>query len=420
MGWQSEFLKGNQYSQAAIELVDEAEQQLKDVFKHFEGIALFNQNKLLNAFIENKVATRHFASSTGYGYADEGRDTLDRIFAEVMGSEDAIVRPQIASGTHAIALCLTALLKQGDTLLCVTGAPYDTIRDTIGITGDSPLSLKNMGVTYKQLELKGSLIDIEQAVEASKNAGFIYIQRSRGYDWRDSLSVEHIQKCVEAIKAVNRGCIVFVDNCYGEFVDKQEPTEVGADIIAGSLIKNPGGGIAPTGGYIAGRAHLVDIAAQRLTAPGIGREVGSYAFGYTAYYQGLFLAPHVVAQSLKGAALFAGVFESLGHETSPKSTELRNDIIQAIQFSSEENLVDFCRAVQAASPVDGHVVPFAWDMPGYQHQVIMASGAFISGSSIELSADAPIKQPYIAYVQGGLTYEHAKLAVLKVLTSLRV
>ncbi|MDL2289574.1 methionine gamma-lyase family protein [Clostridia bacterium OttesenSCG-928-F22] len=405
-------------SKKAFSMVVEAEKALKGQFSAFEETAFLNQQKVLCAFEANEIAIRHFAPSTGYGYGDEGRDMLERLFANVFCAEDALVRPQIVSGTHAIALSLQGILHTGDIMVSGTGKPYDTMEQVIGISGEAPGSLKNMGVEYRQVELLNGALDIPAILAHTKDATVLFLQRSRGYEWREALLLTQMKQCIAQVKAQNPACVVVVDNCYGEFTEVFEPLEMGADIIAGSLIKNPGGGIAPTGGYIAGKSALVDEIAQRLTCPGLGKEVGSYAQSYAPFYQGFFLAPHVVCQSLKGATLFSKVFEMLGYETLPASTAHRGDIIQSVRLQSEEQLIALCRAIQKASPVDSHVTPYPWDMPGYQHQVIMAAGAFVEGASLELSADAPIKKPYTAYIQGGLTYEHCKLAVLRVLSSL--
>ncbi|MGI6169641.1 MAG: aminotransferase class I/II-fold pyridoxal phosphate-dependent enzyme [Christensenellales bacterium] len=403
----------------AAEIVSRAHRELGEVFQGFEKTALANQNKVLNAFREQNIAVRHFTPTTGYGYGDDGRDALDRVFASALRTQDALVRPQIVSGTHAIVLSLQGLLQPGDTLVSATGKPYDTIEQAIGISGDAPGSLKSFSVSYLQSELNpdGSL-NMQAIVALAKDAKVVFFQRSRGYAWRKAIELEEMGRCIREIKKVNPTCAIVVDNCYGEFVEEQEPTDVGADLIAGSLIKNPGGGLAPTGGYVAGKATLVERVAQRLTCPGIGREVGSYAQSYRPFYQGLFLAPHTVCQALKGAALFARIFEIMGMKTLPLSTSRRSDIIQSVQFEKEEMLVKFCQTIQSISPVDSHVLPYPWEMPGYQDQVIMAAGAFVEGSSIELSADGPIKPPYIAYLQGGLTYEHCILAAFHVAKAL--
>jgi cystathionine beta-lyase family protein involved in aluminum resistance len=406
------------FSSDVIQRVSAAHDSLSDVFRNFEEIALFNQQKVLRAFWHYKLAPRHFTPTTGYGYGDDGRDLLDQIYAHVFQTEDALVRTQIVSGTHAIALAMHGLLEAGDTLVSCTGKPYDTLEPAIGINSSTPGSLIQRQINYEQIELIQTGLDYEGIAKAAKTANVMFLQRSRGYEWRDSLSLKDLQKSCNTIKQANPDCMILIDNCYGEFTNREEPSRFGADIIAGSLIKNPGGGLAPTGGYVAGRHDLVERIAERLTCPGLGREVGSYAQTYAPFFQGLFLAPHTVCQALKGAALFARVFEQLNMKTTPGSDAVRNDIIQAIRFQDEESLVKFIQCIQAVSPVDSYVTPYPWDMPGYQHQVIMAAGAFVEGASIELSADAPIKEPYTAYLQGGLTYEHCVLALMQVLTQL--
>lgn len=398
-------------------LITEAEKQLFDVFSRIESIALENQNKVLNGFKENRIALRHFAPTTGYGYDDVGRDTLGKLYSYVFDAESALVSPLIANGTHAISTVLFGLLRPGDIMYSVTGNPYDTLLDVV--SGENIGSLKDYGVSFEKTDLNNGAIDFD-AIEKKLteiSPKIVFIQRSRGYNWRSALSIQDIEKIVNLVRKFTDASIV-VDNCYGEFTDICEPTGVGADVIVGSLIKNPGGGIAPTGGYIAGKAALVEQISYRLTAPGIGSEVGSYAFGYQYFYQGFFLAPHVVSQALKAAALFSYVMTKIGYKTLPEFNEKQNDIITSIQFNTAEELIAFCQTVQSCSPVDSHVEPQPWDMPGYKHQVIMAAGAFVEGSSIEMSADAPIKEPYIAYFQGSLTYEHAKIALNSVLSKL--
>jgi cystathionine beta-lyase family protein involved in aluminum resistance len=407
------------FDKKPLEFVESAESELKDVFKRFEAIGLNNQMKVLDAFHHEKVAPRHFMPTSGYGYDDIGRDTLERVFARVFGAEDALVRPQIVSGTHAIAIALFGALMPGDTLLSATGKPYDTLESAIGISGDAHGSLTAYGVNYKQVELlSDGNIDAETVVSASVGAKVVYFQRSRGYAWRNAVTIDMLRPVFARIHEINPKTVIIVDNCYAEFTDIIEPTQIGADIIVGSLIKNPGGGLAPTGGYIVGTSVCISLIENRLTSPGIGREVGSYAGSYTPFYQGLFLAPHVTIQALKSAALFARVFERIGMETLPSSTAQRADIVQSLRFGSADELIGFCRSIQSVSPIDSHVVPEPWDMPGYQHKVIMAAGTFVQGASIELSADAPIKAPYTAYIQGALTYEHGKIAVINALDAL--
>ncbi len=393
------------------QIINNAESALKKRFHQIDEIALYNQEKVLMGFKENRIALRHFAGTNGYGYDDTGRDTLCRLYADVFDTESAIVSPLIANGTHAISTALFGLLRPNDLMLSITDNPYDTLMDVI--EGEGIGSLKDFGVNFDKIPLTNEgKIDIDGTIEQikDKKPALIFIQRSRGYNWRAALSVNEIGEAVKEIKKITNAPIV-VDNCYGEFTDKIEPTSVGADVIIGSLIKNPGGGLAPTGGYIAGKSKYIDLIAGRLTAPGIGMEVGSYAYGYQYYYQGFFIAPHVTAQALKASALFSKVFSDLGYETLPIFSEQQNDIITSIKFKTKEELIDFCQAIQIYSPIDSHVVPEPWDMPGYRHQVIMAAGAFVQGASIEMSADAPIKEPYIAYLQGALTYEHAKVTL---------
>ena len=375
----------------------------------------------MDAFRAEHVAVRHFAPTTGYGYGDDGRDALERIFARIFGCEDALVRPSIASGTHALALCLFGLLRPGDVLVAGSGKPYDTLESVIGLTGDAGQgSLREYGIGYAQVDLKDDDVDLPALLQALKDprAKVVALQRSRGYDWRASLTVERLGEVAQAVHAARPDVVVMVDNCYGEFVCDKEPTHLGCDIAVGSLIKNPGGGLAPTGGYLVGRADLVEKCACRLTSPGIGREVGSYLGGYDRFYQGLFLAPHVVSQAVKGAMLAAAVFTQLGLAVSPGPEDPRSDIIQAIRFEDPEKLIAFCQGIQYASPIDSHVTPEPWDMPGYQDPVIMAAGTFVSGASIELSADAPIRAPYIGYMQGGLTLAHVRYALEHVLRHL--
>ncbi|MCI8412694.1 MAG: hypothetical protein HFE47_01170 [Clostridia bacterium] len=382
-------------------------------FAHIDAIAYANQVKVLQAFQNHKIALRHFAPTTGYGYDDIGRDSLSAVFAQIFEAESAIVSPMIASGTHAISLMLFGILRPKDILLSVSGDVYDTLQGVI--TGVGNGSLKDYGIGYEKVELKNGKFNYAAILNAIEkwHPKVVFIQRSRGYNWRKAFSAEEIQTVCEFIKKHAQNIIIAVDNCYGEFVSTSEPTALGADICAGSMIKNPGGGLAPTGGYIAGKADLIQAVGNRMTAPGVGTEIGSYAADYRPYFQGLFMAPHVTAQALKGAVLFSHVFSSLGYKTLPEITETPNDIICSIQFERCEELIDFCRTIQSVSPIDSHVTPYPWDMPGYDHQVIMAAGTFVQGASIELSADSPIKAPYIAYLQGGLTYEHARYAALK-------
>ena len=396
-----------------------AEGKLRDAFAAIDEIALYNQEKVLRAFQKERIALRHFAPSTGYGYGDEGRDALGRVYAHAFGAERAIVSPAILSGTHALTVALFGLLRPGDEALCVSGMPYDTLRGVIWGEGNG--SLKDFGVSFDVLDLnadgKVSLAAVREKL-AGKQYKMVYLQRSRGYELRDSFTIGEIGEVCKAVRSVGfEGCI-FVDNCYGEFVECTEPTEVGADVIVGSLIKNPGGGLAPTGGYIAGKAVYILQCENRLTAPSVGAEVGSYAYGYQQYFQGFFLAPHVVAQALKGALLIGQCMAELGYTNYPALDRLPPDITRAVRFDTEKQLTDFIQSVQDVSPVDSFVKLEAWDMPGYDCKVIMAAGTFNSGASIELSADAPIREPYVAYFQGGLTYEHCKLAVREILKKL--
>lgn len=404
----------------AAEEVFSAERDLSQAFERIDAIEGANQLKVLCAMQSEGIALRHFAPTTGYGYDDIGRDTLDRVYAKAFGCEDALVRPGISGGTHALYLTLSGLLLPGDELLCVSGKPYDTLQQAIGISGNAYGSLKQFNVKYSQVELtedgKPDIKAIRQAL--NKHTRIAYLQRSRGYAWRNALTLEDIQNVANTVKEYDKRIIVVVDNCYGEFTQLKEPVQCGADIIVGSLIKNPGGGLAPTGAYIAGSAECISMIEGRLTAPGTGREVGSYAASYAPFYQGFFLAPHVVAQSIKSAMLFARVFERAGMDTMPKSTDYRSDIIQAVRFGDAESLIAFIQSIQKASPVDCMAIPQPWDMPGYTHQVIMAAGTFVQGASIELSADAPIREPYTAYIQGALTYAHGRIGAMVALSEL--
>lgn len=401
------------------ELISQCERELQPQFSALEKTAYLNQCKVLEAFQKNKIALRHFTASSGYGYGDEGRDTLGALFADVFGAEAGLVSPNILSGTHALTVGLFGLLRTGDTLFSVSGNPYDTLQEVIG--GKDIGSLADYGISFKKCALKEGEFDedaIREGVQ-DKTVKVVFIQRSRGYEWRDALSEEKIAKVCAFIRSCGyQGCI-FVDNCYGEFVEETEPTQNCADVCVGSLIKNAGGGIAPTGGYIVGKKEYVDKIAGRLTSPSIGAEVGSYAFGYQYFYEGLFLAPHIVCQALKGGLLIGACLEKLGYVTSPAVTQRPYDITRAIRFQTEKQLTGFIQAVQEASPVDSFVQLEAWDMPGYEDRVIMAAGTFVQGASIELSADAPVREPYIAYFQGGLTYEHCKYALTKILNKIK-
>ena len=396
-------------------LADETEKAIRPVFDAIDETALKNTQKVMQAFQDNRVSDACFAGTTGYGYDDLGRETLDRIYAQVFGTEAALVRTGFVNGTHALTAAMFSLVGPGDTLLAATGAPYDTLRCAIGISGEHHGSLKFYGVDYAQVELAPDggpdYAAIEKAA-ADPKVKAVMIQRSRGYEDRRALTVGEIGKICAVVKAANPAAYVMVDNCYGEFTDTVEPTEVGADIMAGSLIKNPGGGVAPTGGYVAGKKELVERAAMRLTTPGIGGECGSTLGVNRLLFQGLFLAPHTVAQALKTAVFCAAMMERIGLETSPKASEKRSDIIQMIKLGTAGNMKRFCAGIQAGAPVDSYVTPEPWQMPGYDCPVIMAAGSFIQGSSIELSADGPFREPYTVYMQGGLTYESGRLGVM--------
>ncbi|WXR61413.1 methionine gamma-lyase family protein [Peptostreptococcaceae bacterium AGR-M142] len=397
-----------------LNLCEESEKELQEEFDKLKEVREYNQYKVLNVMQECRLSDTHFNWTTGYGYNDIGREKTEEIYAKLFNAEDAIVRPIIVNGTHALSLCLTGLLRPNDEILSVTGKPYDTLEETIGIR-ESKGSLKEFGVTYNQVDfLEDGSIDYDGIKEKiNKRTKMVFIQRSKGYSWRDSLSIEDIKKVVDLVKSINENIIIMTDNCYGEFIETKEPTDVGVDIMAGSLIKNPGGGLALTGGYIVGKKELVELISYRLTSPGIGKECG-LTFGTTRnVLQGLFVAPSVVSQAVMGAILCAKMFEKLNYEVCPKSHERRSDIIQIVKLNSAQEIIDFCKGIQAAAPVDSYVSPEPWAMPGYDSDVIMAAGAFIQGSSIELSADAPIKEPYCVYFQGGLTYEHSKFGVMK-------
>ena len=419
-----EFLTKNfQIKEEVFTVAQKALVDVQEQFKALDEIREYNQLKVLNALQEERVSDMHFTNSSGYGYGDVGRDTLDKVYARVFNAEAALVRPHFVNGTHAIGCALFGNLRPGDTLLSVCGSPYDTLHNIIGITKDTNIgSLKEYGVNYKQIELtsdgKVNISEMEEILKADKSIKMVHIQRSTGYGWRHSLYVDEIGEIISDAKKINPSVICFVDNCYGELVDTKEPTDVGADLIAGSLIKNIGGGIAPTGGYIAGKEEFVNQAAYRLTIPGIGGECGSTFGVMRSLYQGLFLAPHIAMEAVKTAIFCARVMELLGYEVLPKYNTKRSDIIQAIKFNDKEKLIKFCKGIQAGSPVDSFVECEPWAMPGYEDEVIMAAGAFIQGSSIELSADAPIREPYIAYLQGGLTFDHGKTGVLMAISKM--
>jgi len=402
-----------------LEIIKKARIELKEQFEKTQEIALENQGKVLKAFQRERIALRHFAPTTGYGYDNDGREALNRAYAYVFDAERAIVSPNIVSGTHALSLGLSAILMPGDTFVSATGLPYDTLIDVI--EGENIGSLKDYGVKFHSIPLKDGEID-EQAVISyvKENAHkMVYLQRSRGYEWRPSLAMEKMGSFISKLRESGFDGCIFVDNCYGEFVETKEPLAVGADVIAGSLIKNPGGGLAPTGGYVAGKQKYLTLVENRLTAPSIGSEVGSYAFTYQYYFQGLFMAPHTVKQAIDSSLLLGAVMTDLGYQTMPAKGEMPNDITRSVKFNTEEELVAFIQSVQDVSPVDSFVKLEAWDMPGYEHKVIMAAGCFVQGSSIELSADAPIKVPYVAYVQGGLTFEHGLIAAEHIIENLQ-
>ena len=403
-----------QISPRVMDLAAQAQGDIEVQLRSIDAIAEENTRKVLSAFQTFRVAEAHFAGTTGYGYDDLGRDTLDQIFAHLFETEDALVRVQFVNGTHAISCALFGALQPGDILVSAVGAPYDTMLGVIGVVDKGPGSLKSYGIGYRQVELRDNKPDPAALAEAVRDSRVkaVLIQRSRGYATRDSLSVAEIGALAKVVKDNNPQAAVLVDNCYGEFVETMEPTQVGADLVVGSLIKNPGGGLAPTGGYIAGRHDLVEGAAMRLTTPGIGKECGSTFGANRSLYQGLFLAPHTTAQAVKTAVFAARIMELLGYQVEPASHAVRHDIIQMIHFGAPEPLKKFCKGIQFGAPVDSYVTPEPWDMPGYDCPVIMAAGAFIQGASIELSCDAPMREPYTAYLQGGLTYESGKAGVL--------
>ncbi|MDQ1909260.1 methionine gamma-lyase family protein [Paenibacillus sp. GD4] len=402
------------FNERVLSLMEQAERKAMGKLQEIDRVVDHNSWKVIKAFQKHKVSDYHFAGSTGYGYNDRGREVLDLVYADVFGAEAALVRPHFVSGTHTIGTALFGVLRPGDELLMMTGRPYDTLHKVIGEPGDGKGSLQDWGIGYGEVELleDGSVNFEEVSRRIGPNTKVVGIQRSRGYSWRPSFTVEQIGDMVRFVKEIKPDIIVFLDNCYGEFTERMEPTEVGVDLMAGSLIKNPGGGLAPTGGYVAGKGKYVELASYRLTAPGIGGEVGAMLGTTRAIYQGLFLAPHLVGQAVKGSVFAASLFEEIGFVTHPRWDDPRTDLIQAIRFTGAEHLIAFVQGIQQAAAVDSHVVPEPWDMPGYEHPVIMAAGTFIQGGSLELSADAPIREPYIAYMQGGLTFSHCKLGVL--------
>lgn len=398
-----------------LEVVKSAEDAVKEQFQAVDDIMAFNQYKVLAALQKHRISDVHFAWNTGYGYDDPGREAVEKIYAEIFGTEAALVRPTIVNGTHALAITLMGVLRPGDELIYCSGGPYDTLEEVIGIRGEGMGSLKEYGITYKQVELlpDGSIDLAALGKTISEKTKMVSIQRATGYGWRKAITVNQIEEVCKFVHQINPDIVCMADNCYGEFLDVKEPTDVGVDVMAGSLIKNPGGGLALSGGYVCGRADLIEKISYRMTCPGIGGECG-LTFGQTrAVLQGLFMAPKVVSGAVKGAILCAKVYEMLGYAVCPASNELRSDIIQAVKLGSPEAVVAFCEGIQAAAPIDAHVSPVPWAMPGYEDDVVMAAGAFVQGSSIELSADAPIRAPYIVYFQGGLTYEHSKFGVIK-------
>ncbi|MBM4763877.1 methionine gamma-lyase family protein [Bacillus sp. B15-48] len=401
-------------------LVHEVEQQIADVHKEIDKRVDVNQLRVLRSFQTFRVSDSHFIPSTGYGYDDIGRDTLEKIYADVFGGEAGLVRPQIISGTHAISIALFGILRPGDELLYITGKPYDTLEEIVGIRGSGNGSLKEFGISYNSVALTAEGKTDWSAIEAAikPNTKMIGIQRSKGYATRPSFTIAEIGEMIRFVKEIKSDVIVFVDNCYGEFVEEQEPCHVGADLIAGSLIKNPGGGLVKTGGYIVGKSDLVEACSYRMTSPGIGSEAGATIYALQEMYQGFFLAPHVVGQALKGAVFTAAMLEKVGMNAQPKWDTKRTDLIQSVQFDDREKMIAFCQAIQFASPINSHVTAYPSYMPGYEDDVIMAAGTFIQGASIELTADGPIRPPYVAYVQGGLTYSHVKLAICIALNDL--
>lgn len=405
-----------------LQMSKDADHELKDIYQNIDDICLYNSNRILSAFIENSVSYSDFADINGYGNYDEGRDKIEKIFATVLGCEDALVRPQIMSGTNAIYLALSALLKHGDTMISITGSPYDSLQEMIGLFGDSSQSLKASGVSYEQIELVNDDFDDETIVERLKqgNVRLVEIQRSRGYSHRLSLTIAKIERIIKKIREVNTDVIIMVDNCYGELVERQEPGHVGADVVVGSLMKNLGGGVATTGGYVAGRADLVNMVAERLTAPGIGKSLGANFNQNSLFFKGIFVAPNAVKNALKTAVFAAYMLDKLGYKNvSPAYDEERTDIIQTLELGTKENLVNFTQGIQSASPIDSYVRVLPAPMPGYPFDEVMAAGSFTQGSTIELSADAPVVEPYTCYMQGGLTFEYGKLSILLALTNMK-
>lgn len=401
------------FSENLLQLKKQAMAQAGPMFAHIDSIAEANTLKVLDAMRECQVSEAHFNTTSGYAYDDIGRSKIEELFAKVFGAERALVRTNFVSGTHALATVLFGILRPGDKLVSITGAPYDTMQTVIGYANESPGSLKEFGVLYDELEMIDGKVNMAGiAGKITPDTKMVLIQRSRGYSMRNPLTIEEIGAICQEVKKVKPDCICFVDNCYGEFVDTQEPVQAGADIMAGSLIKNPGGGVALTGGYIAGKSDLVELCSYRLTAPGMGDELGASLANNRMIFQGFFLAPHVVAQAIKGAVFAAALFALLGYKTLPLPTDVRGDIIQAIQLDTPEKLIAFCRGTQKYSPVDSFAAPEPWDMPGYADKIIMAAGTFVQGASIELSADGPLRAPYTVYLQGGLTFEHAVIGIM--------
>lgn len=403
-----------------IELSKKVEEEIKEEIKKVDSDCMYNSMKVLNAFQNNRISDVHFGTTTGYGYGDIGRDTIEKVFAEILGAEDALVRSQFISGTHALTVALFAFLRPGDTLLSISSKPYDTLDEVIGIK-ENASSLKSYNINYEQIDLKDNDFDYEKIEERVKqgNIKVIEIQRSKGYSTRESLCIDKLEKVIRLIKSINKDIIIMIDNCYCEFVERITPLEVGADIIVGSLIKNLGGGIAPNGAYVAGRKDLVELAAERLTSPGQGKEVGPTLGINKSILQGIYMAPSVVASSIKTAIFASCMLEKLGYKVSPKYNEKRADIVQNIEFGDADKLIKYCQGIQMGSAIDAHSIPEPWDMPGYGDKIIMASGSFTQGSSIEISCDGPIRPPYIAYMQGGLTYEYGKIAVLTAINNMK-
>ena len=403
-----------------IELSKQVEEEIKEEIKKVDNDCMYNSMKVLNAFQNNRISDVHFGTTTGYGYGDVGRDTIEKVFAEILGAEDALVRSQFISGTHALTVALFAFLRPGDTLLSICGKPYDTLDEIIGIK-ENASSLKAFNISYEQIDLKENDFDYEKIEERVRkgNIKVIEIQRTKGYSTRESLTIDKLEKVIKLIKSINKDIIIMIDNCYCEFVERTTPLEVGADVIVGSLIKNLGGGIAPNGAYIAGRKDLVELAAERLTSPGQGKEVGPTLGINKSILQGIYMAPSIVASSIKTAIFASCMLEKLGYKVSPRYDAKRADIVQNIEFGEANKLIKYCQGIQMGSAIDAHSIPEPWDMPGYGDKIIMASGSFTQGSSIEISCDGPIRPPYIAYMQGGLTYEYGKLAVLKAIENMK-